>query len=156
MSSTPQPMDYVFTIRTQDEVTRQYVINMITNMSSAKGFTLRGKEYKLTIHTDPFVLINSLNPSGGSSKALDIPRVPEIRFYIPIHTHPTVNKYEVGNWVKTLPTLNPDIISRSWYLYSTTAAPGLSMSSGCNENLWIRHTAFESNFHDTLRRHVHS
>ena len=147
----PQSMDYVFTIRTQDEVTRQYVINMITNMSSAKGFTLRGKEYKITMYTDPFVLINKLNPVGEAS-----PQVPEIKFYIPIYTHPTVNKYEIGNWVKTLPTLNPDIISRSWYLYSTTSAPGLSMSSGCNENLWIRHTAFESNFHDTLRRHVHS
>jgi hypothetical protein len=153
--STQVNNDYVFTIRTQDDVTRQYVINMITNMSSAERFTLHGKEYKLTMYTDPFDLISTLSPARGSSQ-VESPRVPEIRFYIPVHTHPTVNKYEVGNWVKTLPTLNPYIISRSWYLYSTTAAPGLSMSSGCNENLWIRHTSFESNFHDTLRRHVHS
>ena len=151
MSNTQQTMDYVFTIRTQDDVTRQYVINMITNMSSAERFTLRGKEYKVTMYTDPFVLINKLNQAGEAR-----PQVPEIKFYIPIHTHPTVNKYEVGNWVKTLPTLNPDIISRSWYLYSTTAAPGLLMSSGCNENLWIRDPEFTNNFHDTLRRHVHS
>ena len=64
MSNTPQPMDYVFTIRTQDDVTRQYVINMITNMSSAEKFTLHGKEYNITLDTNPFVLINKLNKLG--------------------------------------------------------------------------------------------
>lgn len=153
MSNIPQPMDYVFTIRTQDDVTRQYVINMITNMMSAKKFTLHGKDYKITIDTDPFELIMKLAPGWSIYFGT---RLPHIRFYIPIHTHPTVNKYEVGNWVKTLPTLNPAIISRSWYLYSTTEAPALSMSSGCNENLWIRDPEFTNNFNDTLRRHVNS